>query len=120
MRTGNWKQVLLREWLLKVMVTKKIIVFWRDIPSQVIITRGRTRGKVQLSHRFQDAIDRAAMRAGKGSSESYIEEWRRTSSSMDDKGNLQELASCAARQIEINYSDEQLVRLIKNHGVVGE
>lgn len=44
---------------------QKIEVFWRDIPAQVLVKRGRERGKTILSHRFQAAIDRAAMRAGK-------------------------------------------------------
>ena len=42
---------------------KKILVFWRDIPAQVLVRRGRDKAKVMLSNRFQVAIDRAAMRA---------------------------------------------------------
>ena len=37
-----------------------ILISWRDIPSQVIVQRGRTREKAMLSARFQEAIDRAA------------------------------------------------------------
>ena len=44
---------------------QRIDVFWRDIPSQILIKRGRERGKYLLEHRFQAAIDRAAMRAVK-------------------------------------------------------
>ena len=73
-----------------------------------------------MSHRFQDAIDRAAMRVGKGGSEAYIEEWRRASSSLDYDGDLETLASRVVEQIEFKYSDEQLVQLIKDHGVVRE
>ena len=51
---------------------KLITVYWRDIPSQVIAKKGRSKSKVQLSQRFQEAIDRAAMRAGKGSSDAYL------------------------------------------------
>ena len=58
-------------------MAKKTIIFWRDIPSQVVAQRGRKREKAHLSHRFQEAIDRAAMRAGKGSSDAYLAEWRR-------------------------------------------
>ena len=43
------------------------IISWRDIPAQVVVKRGRETAKVQLSPRFQEAVDRAAMRAGKGS-----------------------------------------------------
>ncbi|HHX90253.1 MAG TPA: hypothetical protein GX700_10905, partial [Paracoccus sp.] len=41
-----------------------IIVFWRDIPAQVIVGKGRRGAKLQLSERFEQAIDRAAMKAG--------------------------------------------------------
>ncbi len=53
-------------------MAKKIIIYWRDIPAQVLAQRGRVRQKVHLSERFQEAIDRAAMRVGKGSSDAYI------------------------------------------------
>ena len=43
---------------------QRIDILWRDIPSQVLIKRGRDRGKYMLTARFQEAIDRAAMRAG--------------------------------------------------------
>ncbi|GIT54495.1 MAG: hypothetical protein Ct9H300mP16_16550 [Pseudomonadota bacterium] len=65
-------------------MAKLITVYWRDIPSQVIAKKGRTTSKVQLSHRFQEAIDRAAMRAGKGSSDAYLSEWRREASTCSD------------------------------------
>ena len=55
-----------------------IIISWRDIPAQVVIKRGRETAKVQLSHRFQEAVDRAAMRAGKGSSDAYLADWKRS------------------------------------------
>ena len=45
------------------------IISWRDIPAQVVVKRGRETAKVQLSARFQEAVDRAAMRAGKGASD---------------------------------------------------
>ena len=61
-------------------MAKLITVYWRDIPSQVIAKKGRSTSKVQLSQRFQEAIDRAAMRAGKGSSDAYLSEWRREAS----------------------------------------
>ena len=40
---------------------QRIDILWRDIPSQVLIKRGRERGKYMLSARFQEAIDRAAV-----------------------------------------------------------
>jgi hypothetical protein len=97
-------------------VVKKTLIYWRDIPSQVVVQRGRTREKVLLSSRFQKAIDRAAMRAGKGSSNAYLEEWRRESSTSESDENLQMMAEREAYRIEAEFSDEDLLSLIRNHG----
>ncbi|MEM8656902.1 MAG: virulence factor, partial [Pseudomonadota bacterium] len=40
------------------------IVYWRDIPAQVIVGKGRRGTKVQLPERFEQAIDRCAMKVG--------------------------------------------------------
>lgn len=98
---------------------KKILVYWRDIPSQVIVQRGRKREKAMLSPRFQEAIDRAAMRAGKGSSDAYISEWRRESMPVDAGSELRELALAEAGRFEAEFSDERLEAMIKNKGVDG-
>ena len=45
-------------------MAQRIIVYWRDIPAQVIVRQGRTSEKRELPERFIQAIDRAAMRAG--------------------------------------------------------
>ncbi len=95
---------------------KKICIYWRDIPSAVIVKRGRRSGKAQLSHRFQEAIDRAAMRAGKGGSDAYIAEWRRVTEPCEESGDPEEIARKAADLIEASYSDEQLTQLIRAQG----
>ena len=97
-------------------MVKRIIIYWRDIPSQVIVQRGRKREKAMLSARFQEAIDRAAMRAGKGISEAYMSEWRRESSVIDAEGDLLELAQATAARLESGFSDDQLLELIRSHG----
>ncbi len=95
---------------------KQVLIYWRNIPSQVVLQRGRTRAKVQLSQRFQEAIDRAAMRAGKGSSDAYLSEWRRETSSVKDDGDLQAMAEQTAADLETQFSDEQLTVMIRSHG----
>ena len=101
-------------------MAKKILVFWRDIPAQVIVQSGRKREKILLGARFQKAIDRAAMRAGKGSSDAYLSEWRRESSAIDLEGELRDAAASEAHRFEDEYSDERLLQLIRNHGSAGE
>ena len=100
-------------------MAKKIVVYWREIPAQVIVQRGRTREKVQLSARFQEAIDRAAMRAGKGSSDAYIDEWRREASAVKSDADLGQIAVDEAARLEAEYSDERLLTMIRNHGLAG-
>ena len=101
-------------------MVKKILIYWRDIPAQVIVQRGRRREKVQLSSRFQEAIDRAAMRANKGSSDAYLSEWRRESSSLESDAELREIAEKETSRFESEFSDELLLQLIRNHGSASE
>lgn len=95
---------------------KQIVIYWRDIPSQVIVQRGRKREKVQLSDRFQEAIDRAAMRAGKGSSDAYMEEWRRETSMLESGEDPRTIAAGTAARLEAEFSDDRLLALIRSHG----
>jgi hypothetical protein len=92
------------------------IIGWRDIPAQVVVKRGREVAKVQLSHRFQEAVDRAAMRAGKGSSDAYLADWKR-SDPVACSDDLQAEADAAAAKIEARYSDADLERLIRAKGL---
>jgi Virulence factor len=93
-----------------------IIISWRDIPAQVIVKRGREAAKVQLSQRFQEAVDRAAMRAGKGSSDAYLADWQRSAPRPCGEDLQREAAEEAAR-LEAKFSDEDLERLIRAKGV---
>jgi len=93
-----------------------IVISWRDIPAQVIVKRGRESAKIQLSQRFQEAVDRAAMRAGKGSSDAYLADWQR-SPPRAVSDDLQAEASAEAARLEANFTDADLERLIRAKGV---
>jgi Virulence factor len=92
------------------------IISWRDIPAQVVAKRGRETAKIQLSPRFQEAVDRAAMRAGKGSSDAYLADWKRSEPVTCDE-DIQRAAATTAADIEARYTDEDLERLIKAKGL---
>lgn len=92
-----------------------IVISWRDIPAQVIAKRGRETVKIQLAARFQEAVDRAAMRAGKGSSDAYLADWRRTPRECGD--DLQAEAAAEAARLESRYTDEDLERVIRAKGI---
>jgi Virulence factor len=93
-----------------------IIISWRDIPAQVIVKRGRETAKVQLSQRFQEAVDRAAMRAGKGSSDAYLADWARSAPRPCGE-DLQAEAGAEAARLEAQFSDEDLERMIRAKGL---
>jgi hypothetical protein len=92
------------------------IISWRDIPAQVVVKRGRASAKVQLSARFQEAVDRAAMRAGRGSSDAYLADWKR-SDARPCSDDLESEAAAEAARLEQRYTDEDLERLIRSRGI---
>ena len=97
-------------------MAKLITIYWRDIPSQVIAKAGRKSAKVMLGERFQVAIDRAAMRAGAGTSDAYMADWKRVEKSLD--GELQELADNAAAELEGQFDNAALETLTKAKGLL--
>ena len=91
------------------------IVYWRDIPAQVIVGQGRRGAKVQLSERFEQAIDRAAMKAGARDTDAYLAEWRKAVLHTVE-GEPSEVARAEAERLETEYDTARLKALIDNHG----
>jgi len=98
------------------MMASLTIVYWRDIPAQVIVKKGRETAKVQLNERFEKAIDRAAMRANLRDTDSYLAEWRRAPG-VDVSDELQAEADKAAAKLEADYPDDRLKVLVEAGGV---
>jgi hypothetical protein len=71
------------------------VIWWRDIPAQVVARDGRRSSKEVLHPRFQVAIDKAASRAGKRAYGDYIE------------------------RLEATYDKHHLAELIQSGGVEG-
>ncbi len=92
-----------------------VTLYWRDIPAQVIAKQGRRSAKRALSERFQEAIDRAAMRSGAHGSDAYLAEWRRGEPTPcgDD---LEAEAAAATAGIEAAYGDDRLAALVRADG----
>ncbi|MEH6633567.1 MAG: virulence factor [Halopseudomonas aestusnigri] len=97
-------------------MAKLTLVYWRDIPAQVIVKAGRKNAKVQLTERFEKAIDRAAMKAKLRDSDSYLEHWRR-SDPVTCGDDLETEANEMASKIENEYTDEKLDVLVANGGL---
>lgn len=92
-----------------------IIVFWRDIPAQVIVKKGRQNARRELPLRFTEAIDMAAMRTGAGESEAYLAEWRK-SEPVAVSDDLEAEADRALADFDKRYDREKLVALVKQGG----
>jgi len=92
------------------------IVYWRDIPAQVMVKAGRrNQAKRELSLRFTEAIDMAAMRTGAAETDEYLAEWRR-GDAVPVGDDLEAEAQQAMDAIENDYDKARLVALVKNGG----
>jgi hypothetical protein len=93
------------------------VIWWRDIPAQVVARDGRRSSKTVLHPRFQVAIDKAASRAGKRAYNDYIEEWRRTQGACGQDIDAQVAAE--VERLEAEYDKHRLAQLIQSGGVEG-
>ena len=91
------------------------IVYWRDIPAQVIVGKGRRGSKIQLTERFEQAIDRVAMRTGAAETDAYLAEWRKAAPYQID-GNQDDIAKSEAARLEVEYHGDRIKLLINNDG----
>ena len=92
------------------------IVYWRDIPAQVIAKANRQTAKRQLSERFEKAIDRAAMKAKLRDTDSYLAEWRRATP-LPCGDDLESEATAAAERLETEFDEDRLTALVATGGL---
>lgn len=91
------------------------VVYWRDIPAQVIVGKGRRGSKRQLEERFEQAIDRAAMKVNAKDADAYLAEWRKAEPYTLD-GDPAEIVEAEALRLEAEYDNERLKALIAKDG----
>lgn len=92
-----------------------IVVYWRDIPAQVIVKKGRQNAKRELPLRFAEAIDMAAMRSGDSDTDAYLAEWRKAEP-VPVGDDLEAEADKAMQEFDAQYPRERLVALAKAGG----
>ena len=91
------------------------LVYWRDIPAQVIVGKGRRGVKRALPERFEQAIDRCAMKIGARDTDAYLAEWRKAPP-VTIEGEDEAVADAEASRIDATYDDARLKALIANDG----
>jgi hypothetical protein len=92
-----------------------VIVYWRDIPAQVIVGKGRRGEKRILPERFEQAIDRAAMKVDAGDTDAYLAEWRKAEP-VTIEGKDAAVADAEAARLDAEYDRERIKALIANDG----
>lgn len=90
------------------------IIYWRDIPAQIRMGRGRRAARAVLPERFEQAIDRVAMRIGATDQDAYVAEWRDETVSVAQEG--QEAVDAKLAELDAYYDTTRLKALIDNDG----
>jgi|OM-RGC.v1.026437456 hypothetical protein len=92
-----------------------VVVFWRDIPAQVMVGKGRRGSKRQLEERFEQAIDRAAMKVNAKDADAYLAEWRKAAP-YPMEGEPDAIVEAEALRLEAEYDNDRLKALIAKDG----
>jgi hypothetical protein len=95
-------------------VAKLKIVYWNDIPGQVVVREGRRNTRLRLSARFMKAIERAAYRLKKQDKDAFFDPWHDVDQPYD--GDVREQAKILVRRLEEQYSEAVLDKLIRTRG----
>ncbi len=78
------------------------ITTWQEIPSLVEARDGDGTHKIQLSDRFQELIDKMAMRRKLAGTDEYLTHWKKGRPKMRD-GTALEVANAVAQEIEDRF-----------------
>ena len=91
------------------------VIKWRDIPAQVNGTSGDQKVQVELPHRFQAAIDRAAMIAGAKDANSYIAEMGQEVRPLEGD-DVEAGVSALVAELEAEFTMERLNEFVRCGG----
>ena len=90
-------------------------IFWRDIPAQIVVGKGRSARKIKLPERFEQAIDRCAMKLNLTNTDAYLSEWYK-SDPVILEGTAEEIIESEREKIEKKFDWKKLKSLIDNDG----
>ncbi len=91
-------------------------IYWRDIPAQVNGAADDVKVQRILPQRFHTAIDRAAMVANKADTDGYVEQWRKSLTSLDDGIDITEATLAAEANLLHEFSEAVLGLYVKSGG----
>ena len=85
-------------------MTTYSILYWQEIPSLVEAKDGETTSKAQLSDRFQNLIDKAAMRRDLFGTDAYIEGFKK-GPAIETEGTPEEAVRVVKEGLENNFEE---------------
>lgn len=92
-----------------------VVVYWRDIPAQVIVGKGRRAAKMTLPERFEQAIDRCAMKVGAKDADAYLADWRKAEP-ISIEGEDQAVMLAEVARLDAEFNTDRIKALIANEG----
>jgi hypothetical protein len=96
-------------------MAEMVVVYWKDIPAQVKSGSGRSAVRRELSPRFAEAIDRAAMASGARDQDSYLAEWR-TGAPIAVEGDLRTAVEAMCAALEAEWDEARLAAAVASGG----
>lgn len=78
------------------------LMCWQEIPVAVEASAGGKIHKRPLSPRFQELIDRLAMRQNLAGTDAYLEQWKKTDM-REREGTPEEVAAAVAAELEAGF-----------------
>ena len=85
-------------------MTTYTILYWQEIPSLVEAKDGESTSKAQLSDRFQNLIDKAAMRRALAGTDAYIEGFIK-GPSIQREGSPEEIVRLVKEDLEGQFEE---------------
>lgn len=97
--------------------TEIVVIYWRDIPAQVIAHMAGTTQRHLLDMRYQKAIDKAARVAGLTDHRRYVHEWRRVVVPLGNSDDLAASVAATVADLDANHDRTTLAALVRSGGV---
>ena len=85
-------------------MTTYTILYWQEIPTMIEATDGESTKKTQLSDRFQDLVDKSAMRRGLAGTDAYLEGFNK-GLPIETKGSAEEAVRLIEENLEDNFEE---------------
>ena len=85
------------------------IIYWKHIPSAIIVKDGEQEIKKQLPQRFQNAIDAYAMATNLTGTDQYLDAWHR-SNWTEREGTPEEVAEALLSELETAFAKLEIPR----------